>query len=63
MGRNKGKVNKSKSGDDLYKELGKRKPHKSLEKSINPLKSKKSSKSILKSSQSKKREEIKKEKY
>lgn len=59
MGR--AKLNKSKSGGDLYKEMGKKQPNKSLEKKINPLKkSNKSNRSLNKSAKSKKKETVEK---
>ena len=54
MGR--AKLNKSKSGGDLYKEMGKKQPNKSLQKKINPLKkSNKSNRSLTKSPKAKKK--------
>ena len=48
-------VNKLKSGGDLYKELGKIKPPKNIDKKINPaLKKSQSNRSLLKSSKSSK---------
>lgn len=54
MARGKANLHKSKSNDDLYKEMGTVKPPKNIDKKINPLKKKKSNRSLLKSSKSSK---------
>ena len=53
MARGKANLNKSKSNDDLYKELGKIKPPKNIDKKINPgVKKNNNNRSLLKSSKS-----------